>query len=671
MFSLILFFVSTFLLGGMAVVTVWRPFSDRREAPAAYYYGAIPIGCALTAFFINLMGHSFPFRTSAFVGCALGFFAAAGGIWLCAPLREEIRLAMRHFRTTLCKRTVWVKSLVFWAAAGTAALLVSSAFFVHMADYPCHHAFVGTMAHGNLPVMAPYAPNDLLDYSYGMALLAAIPVALGQLSAITAANAITGWVYIGCVFAALGFLKARFPEQTRTHAAGVILYVFGGSMLWVVPPWDYLFGDSPASLRDAALSMQSTAVSSYIQFTRGMARALGYALLPSFLLLIRTFWEQPFTHRMWRMGLVACLAAALGLSSPEILLTVGLAVVIVVAKDVMFGGAEKRRHSLLLAAALAIGLIFSLVQGGTLTVEARRAFFPGTVASSVERDAPPPVRESAVHMFWPAFPGRDGGAVTPDQPLFWRIVLLEFGPLFLLFPWYMRPKRGDSFSQMLFFATCVSIAIPVLLRSYGSHAEFGFSRFFHIATSVVYLHAGAFLAHVAWRWKASEFRRWALLAALVAAFSISQVAFRGVLAASARGRVTSYPLEPRVEDALRHVRATAPPLSRVTAMSAFLYPLHRNGYFAMHPKRFLYKKAGKYFYMQGSDYPTFDAELANYPREQFLRWRPDFLLVTGEVREHFEAVMPEAQIDLLGRLDAFDPPVEFAAVRYPAGPAGK
>ena len=98
-----------------------------------------------------------------------------------------------------------------------------------------------------------------------------------------------------------------------------------------------------------------------------------------------------------------------------------------------------------------------------------------------------------------------------------------------------------------------------------------------------------------------------------------------------------------MEAVVSDLKHRVPPLARILAASDFIYPLHRNGYFALHdPPPFR-------FYFINDEKEEFDASLKFREREAFLAWRPDYLLVPEDVLGHFQAMLPEVSTRVLQR----------------------
>jgi hypothetical protein len=226
--------------------------------------------------------------------------------------------------------------------------------------------------------------------------------------------------------------------------------------------------------------------------------------------------------------------------------------------------------------------------------------------------------------------------------MFWRVVLLEFGPLFLLFPYFLKP-RGDSFRQILMLSVCVSLGV-VFLVGY-SLDKLNMLRFFQVAMLIVHLFAASFLVRVVSRWVTRPAVRGMALAGLVSAMILTPISFwTGSLwlYCSLHSKAL-HPVDSETKTVVSDLKRRVPPLARILAASDFIYPLHSNGYFALHDSPRLK------FYLSRDEKENFDASLKFRPREAFLAWRPEYLLVPEDVLRHFQAVLPEASISVLQR----------------------
>jgi hypothetical protein len=295
-----------------------------------------------------------------------------------------------------------------------------------------------------------------------------------------------------------------------------------------------------------------------------------------------------------------------------------------------------------LVGVLALSLLITFLQGGFLS----SGFFSsgdegiGLESEHTVRKSPYRNMEDKFYLQWPpAIPVWDGYAGV-FSPMFWRVVLLEFGPLFLLFPYFLRPK-GDSFRQILMLSVCISLGVACLVGY--SLDSFNMSRFFQVAMLIVHLFAASFLVRVVSRWVTRPAVRGMALAGLVSAMILTPISFwTGFL--WLYGSKTLYTrLGGKTEMVVSDLKRRVPPLARILAASDFIYPLHSNGYFALHDPPSLR------FYLSFDEKENFDALLKFRPREAFLAWRPDYLLVPEDVLRHFQAVLPEASTRILQR----------------------
>ncbi len=631
MLFLFLFFLSTTLLGLAAIGLACRPFSRGFSNPAAMYYGAVAAGCSLTIFFVNLVSYAIPFAWSVVLGHVLGFLAVLFSWWGSKGFREEARMGCAHFRKFWPTIPKLPFSPVWWAVVLMLALVACTKFFLSTSDFWMHHAHIGTIAYGNFPVMYPYAPDEPLAYPYGFNLLAALPYRAMGWGVGFVAGVVAVWVFLGAALAVVGFLKACFSARPAVTVVGVLFYFFGSSITGVAvvlthaPPGD----------------LKAFSALPYIQFSHGLGRSVGYALLPVLLLLVEAFWKRRLRSSLlpWFI-LVACLMASLGLTAPELLAVMGLAMVVVALKDVWRGG-EGAAPKAVLVGVLALSLLLSCLQGGFLS---SGFFSSGDENIHLENEhavqkSPYRNMENKFYLMWPPAIPTWSGYAGVFSPMFWRVVLLEFGPLFLLFPYFLKPG-GDSFKQILMLSVCVSLGVPCLVGY--SFSEYDMSRVFQVAMLIVHLFAGSFLVRVVCRWVTKPAVRGIALAGLVSMMIMTTVGFwTGLLWIN--GSKARYALDDRIEAVVSDLKRRVSPLARILAASDFIYPLHRDGYFALHdPPPFR-------FYFINEERENFDASLKFREREVFLAWRPDYLLVPEDVLRHFQAVLPEVSTRVLRR----------------------
>ncbi len=563
MFFLFLFFFSTALLGLVAIGLACRPFSQGFSNPAAMYYGAIAVGCSLTIFFVNLISYAIPFVWSVVLGHVLGFLVFLFSWWISKGFREEVRLSCAHVRKFWPTIPKLPLSPVWWAVVLMLALMACTKFFLRTYDYIAHHGFIGTIAHGNFPVMYPCAPDELLAYPYGFHLLAALPCRATGWDIGIVAGVVVVWVFLGAALAVVGFLKAYFSAKPAVTVVGVLFYFFGSSITGVAVVLTHAL---PREL-------QAYSAAPYVQFSHGLGRSVGYALLPALLLLVEVFWKRRLGGSLlpWFV-LVACLMASLGLTAPELLAVMGLAMVVVALKDVWRGG-EGAAPKAVLVGVLALSLLFSFLQGGFLS----SGFFSSkdeNTALESEHIVQPAYRdmENEFYFMWPpAIPTWDGHAGV-SSPMFWRVALLEFGPLFLLFPYFMRP-RGDSFRQILMSAVCISLGVPFLV-GYGND-EFNMARFFQVAMLTVHLFAGSFLVRMLCKWVTKPFVRRISLAMLVSVMILTPVGYwtghLWLYGSKAPYKVgMGLAIDSEVEAVVSDLKRRVPPLARILATSNFI-----------------------------------------------------------------------------------------------------
>jgi hypothetical protein len=249
--------------------------------------------------------------------------------------------------------------------------------------------------------------------------------------------------------------------------------------------------------------------------------------------------------------------------------------------------------------------------------------------------------ENKFYLMWPPAIPTWYGYAGVFSPMFWRVALLEFGPLFLLFPYFLRP-RGDSFKQILMLAVCVSLGVAFLVGY--SLDEYNMSRFFHAPMLIVHLFAGSFLVRMLCKWVTKPFVRRISLAVLVTMMILTPVGYwTGFLWLYGSKVSKVLYVDSEIETVVSDLKRRVPPLARIVAASDFIYPLHRNGYFALHDPPPLW------FHLIKSKKEDFDASLKFRAREAFLAWRPDYLLVPEDVLRHFQAVLPEVSTRVLQR----------------------
>ncbi|UCF80094.1 MAG: hypothetical protein JSV08_06115 [Acidobacteriota bacterium] len=517
----------------------------------------------------------------------------------------------------------------------TLALVACTKFFLFTFDFLAHHAFIGTIAHGNFPVMYPYAPDEPLAYFYGFDLLAALPYRAAGWGIGFVAGMVGVWVFLGAALAVVGFQKAYFSARPAVSVVGVLFYFFGSSITGVA----VVLAHAPPG------ELKAYGALPYIQFSHGLGRSVGYALLPVLLLLVEAFWKRRLGSSLlpWFV-LVACLMASLGLTAPELLAVLGLAMVVVALKDI-WRGKEGGVRKAVLVGVLALSLVVSFLQGGFLT----SGFFSSgdeNVHLESEYMVQPQYKNvgDKFYLMWPPAIPTWSGYAGIFSPMFWRVALLEFGPLFLLFPYFLKPG-GDSFKQILMLAVCVSLGVPCLV-GYGLD-EFNMSKFFHAPMLVVHLFASSFLVRLIGRWVTRPFVRRISLAVLVSVMILTPVGYwtghlwlhgsRAPYKKIGLGLAVDSEIEAVVSDLKRRV----PPLARILAASDFIYPLHSNGYFALHDP------PSPWFFLGYRKKEAFDASLKLREKEDFLAWRPDYLLVPEDVLRHFQAVLPEASTRVL------------------------
>ncbi|UCF80980.1 MAG: hypothetical protein JSV08_00730 [Acidobacteriota bacterium] len=630
MFFLFLFFLSTTLLGLVAIGLACRPFSNRYPRPASMYYGAVAVGCSLTIFFINLISYAIPFAWSVVLGHTLGVLVLLFSWWSSKDFREEMRLSYAHFRKFWPTIPKLLLSPVWWTVVLTVALMACTRFFLRIVDFPAHHAFIGTIAHGNFPVMCPFAPDEPLAYPYGFHLLAALLYRATGWDIGFVAGIVVAWVFIGAALAVAGFVKAYFLAKPAATVVSILFYFFGSSITGVAV---ILTHARPGKL------MAASALP-YIQFA-GIARSVAYAVLPMLLLLVEAFWKRRLGSSLlpWFV-LVACLMASIGLTSPELLAVMGLAIVVVALKDI-WRGKEGTALKAALVGVLALSLLLSCLQGGAIDFSQSADKNVGLEREQVAQPLPSKVRASDFYLRWPTmiltYPE---GYVGVSSPLFWRVVLLEFGPLFLLFPYYLKP-RGDPFKQILLLSVCISLAVPLFVGY--SVLEWNMSRFFQVSVLIVPLFSGSFLVRIMRMWVTNPSVRRISLAILVSMMILTPIGYwTGIL--WLRGSKAPYAVDSKIEVIVSDFKRLVPPPTRILTVSDFIYPLHRDGYFALHDRPPL---TVAYLLRDGKE--DFDASLKFRERETFLAWRPDYLLVPEDVLRRFQAMLPEVSTSVLRR----------------------
>ncbi len=374
------------------------------------------------------------------------------------------------------------------------------------------------------------------------------------------------------------------------------------------------------------------------------APAMAYAVLPTFLWMLHRFWDA---RKPWPVGqalLLVGIMASFGLLAEEISIITGAAIVVVGLKDWLKGHMPFTKV-VVLGAFLLLTLLLCLWQGGMPTYAAS-VLFQGS-------EELVPAMPRHINVMWP--PGvpaytEYGHAFSPT---FWRVLLWEFGPLFLLFPYFLWPRR-DSFRQLVYIMCWIGLLLPAFLT--WGHTSFNMQRFSQVSLYLVYLFAGRFLADVLEARIASRHLRTLGYVGLAVFATLTPVLHGAHRIARKQTHVfVAHDVEAVVQDAKVYI----PPLSRVMTSSDFHYPLHREGYFA------LYDTPPDLFYLTRAVKDRHNASLAELPREKCLDWRPDFLLVSSQEARHFQKTVPESAATPLRTYPYQGKPLHLIKVRYP------
>lgn len=612
----ILFFSSTFLVGFTAVVLTYRPVHSKN---LPVLYGSIAVGNTLSVFLLNGLCYGIGVEGGMWAAPAMGFAVFALAWMASGKFREEAKAIWRRLQEKAgAKRNQQYGVLV--AGILTVGFLAAIAFFATRHDAEAHHAQLATISMGNFPVMFPFQPDLFLSYHYGFSLFAAFPFRATFWDINIVEDLCLTWIMLGAVLSVVNFVKVYFSARRKAQIMGLLFYFFGYGPLGICGLL-YFTGFFLEWLPEV---LGPISVLSYSNSFLRRAPAMAYAVLPTFLWMLHRFWD---TRKSWPAGqalLLAGIMASFGLLAEEVSIITGAAIILVGLKDWLKGHMPLTKV-VVLGAFLLLSLLLCMWQGGMPTYAARVLF--------QDSGELVPTMQSVKHfnMIWPPGVPAYTGYGHAFSPTFWRVLLLEFGPLFLLFPYFLWPGR-DSFRQLVYTMCWIGLLVPAFLT--WEQSTFNMQRFSQISLYLAYLFAGRFLADALKARIASRRLRTLGYVALAVFATLTPVLHGAHRIAKKQTHVTvAHEAEAIVQDAKMYI----PPLSRVVTLARLHYPLHREGYFA------LYDTPPDLFYLTGMLRGQHDASLAELSREKCLDWRPDFLLVPFQAAEHFQKTVPESR----------------------------
>jgi len=491
------------LLPALAFGTVWvRRALGSNDAHMCLALGAVAgLSAHITA--LNALSYLILPTHAGLLLCSL----EAAGAWLLA--RGIQRREGACFNAAAC--TVAVRDV--WPWVGLLALLWFWTCLQNGSSDQLFHACVSTpMMRSGLPITHPFDTAQVLNYHYGLNLLAASLGGLAGLKpwwALNVVMALLSPVLLACCIEFLRAAAARDGrEATRAELlCGTLLFALGGNLTWVdalrgQADWHPLHRLGFGCDGIAALFTAPAHASAWVWLLGVLALALRWTNPRTAVAQDSDPWTSGLGRGLWSAAIpLGLMLGTVNLLAEHAALAIALALAVFAVWKLRRG--FEGLSSLLLAGALGLGL--ALIQGGTVTGLALKLAGSGNLK-------PEPTGSP-----WPSFPSQLGRVSRGDAG-YWAFSWKEYAHTLYLLPLYAAwayAPRATTAARWILGAT-IPCAFVTLYVSFPLN-EFDTYRFYQLYMSASMLASGLVLA---WLWQRpsgpARMLRWAALAMCVA-----------------------------------------------------------------------------------------------------------------------------------------------------------
>ena len=318
-------------------------FGERPRLVWPFYAPALGIVAVLLT--TNLSAYLIPGAPSAWFG-------------LLAPSALAAFTAFRSGEVRLPSRRTFLASLpLLVSAAGIYVLAFAGRAQVRPGEETWHYALTLRMARGAFPPVTPYGQDAGIGYHYGPDLLAASIVNTAGVPPWTASVALTAFLVVALILAAVGFARDSGAPLPLAIGAGAVLGLLIKPLHVGLPPYVANSGDF-AGLAGLVEGLASPGATEAFEWMHKPHWALAICIV----LLVAGALEAVTGRR--QAALIAAAAGALALAEAAVLVFASLALGVVgVTRLVRLRG----RSRLVLATALAVAALLAALAGGPVS----------------------------------------------------------------------------------------------------------------------------------------------------------------------------------------------------------------------------------------------------------------------------------------------------------------
>ncbi len=308
------------------------------------FYAPI-LGVTAVLLTTNLAAYAAPGAASAWVGLLAPSAVATVFAWRARTLVNPLR------------RSAVTLPLLVLPATGAFLLCLANYTQAWFGDPHWHLALVQHFARGGFPPVTPHGVDSGISYHYGVDLVAASIVHAAAVPPWTALAALTSFLVVALILAAVGFAWDAGAPLLLAIGAGVAIGLYAGTVHLGLPPYDEA-PESSGWLAGLQAGLTPIDGEEGIRWVRFPSRALGISLV----VLIAAAFEAGTTRR--QAAVVAMAAGVLALAEAAIMLY-SLSALGVLGGIRLMRLQGRRRFSL--AAAIVIAVLLVALAGGPVS----------------------------------------------------------------------------------------------------------------------------------------------------------------------------------------------------------------------------------------------------------------------------------------------------------------